>query len=421
MPDFSPAEQRALDAVDERWALDRLIELIAIPSIGGSDAECDAQHRLAEHYQRLGLDSDLWSIDLPEALAHPDFPGSEVYRSEAWGLVGATGNGEGPTLVLNGHIDVVPSGDPALWDSDPFHPTVVGDVVQGRGACDMKAGVVAALTTVKALQDSGVRLAGTLALHSVVGEEDGGLGAWATMRRGHRGDAAVILEPTRGTVHTASAGALSFRIEVTGRSAHGSTRDLGISAFESFWPIHLALRELEAERNADPDVRLRDHRLPYSLSIGTVCAGDWASSVPDRLVAEGRYGVAIGEGSAAARKVFEDRVARACTGDAWLRDHPATVTWPGGQFGSGVLPDGHPLLGWVQAAAAEVTGSVPPERAAPYGSDLRLYAAADIPTVHFGPGDSRLAHTSNERVGLGDLITVARAITLLAVRTCGAQ
>lgn len=414
-------EQRVLDAVDPRWALVRLVELIAIPSITGTAAESEAQHRLAAHFDRLGLDTDLWSIDLPEAMGHPDFPGMEAPRTEGWGLVGTTGGEDGPTLILNGHIDVVPPGDLTLWSGAPFEPRLDGDAVHGRGACDMKAGVVAALVAAKAVHDSGIRLAGTLALHSVVGEEDGGLGAWSTLRRGYRGDAAVVLEPTSGTVHTANAGALTFRIEVTGQAAHGATRDLGVSAFESFWPIHLALRELESERNADPDVRLREHRLPYSLSIGTVSAGDWASSVPDRLVAEGRYGVAIGETSAAARTVFEERVAQACAAAPWLADHPATVRWSGGQFGSGTLPSGHPLLGWVQSASAEIKGVTPPESAAAYGSDLRLYAAADIPTVHFGPGDVKLAHSAREQVDMSDLLDTARAVALLVLRTCGVR
>ena len=421
MPDLSRHEQRVLGAIDERWAAERLLELMAIPSISGSAAESEAQARLAGYFDPLGLDTDLWSIDLPEAFAHPDFPGTEAPRTEAWGLVGTTGGTEGPTLILNGHIDVVPPGDLSAWACDPFEPRIVGDVVHGRGACDMKAGLVAALVATKALQDSGIQLAGTLALHSVGGEEDGGLGAWATLRRGHRGDAAVILEPTSGTVHTANAGALTFRIEVAGRAAHGATRELGVSAFEVFWPIHLALRELETERNADTDVRLSEHGLPYALSIGTINAGNWPSSVPDRLVAEGRYGVAIGEPSSAARKVFEERVWQACAADPWLSDHPAVVSWSGGQFGSGSMPSGHPLLGWVQEAAADIRGVTPPERAAAYGSDLRLYAAEGIPTVHFGPGNVRLAHTSHEQVEVSDLLDTARAVALLILRTCGVR
>ena len=421
MAHVSSREQQVLDAIDSQWAFDRLVELMSIPSITGTAAESEAQHWLAGYFDPLGLDTDLWAIDLPEATNHPDFPGMEAPRTEAWGLVGTTGAGDGPTLILNGHIDVVPAGDVSLWAHDPFQPRVDGDVLHGRGACDMKAGLVAAMVVAKAVQDSGIGLVGTLALHSVAGEEDGGLGAWSTLRRGYRGDAAVILEPTSGSVHTANAGALTFRIDVAGRAAHGATRDLGVSAFEAFWPIHLALRDLETDRNADPDVRLREHRLPYSLSIGTVSAGDWPSSVPDRLVAQGRYGVAIGEPSAAARKVFEERVAHACARDPWLTEHPPTISWSGGQFGSGTMPSGHPLLSWVQAASAEIRGVTPPELAAAYGSDLRLYAAEDVPTVHFGPGDVTLAHSNREQVEMSDLLDTARAVALLVLRTCGVR
>ena len=138
-----------------------------------------------------------------------------------------------------------------------------------------------------------------LALHSVVSEEDGGLGAFATLRRGHRGEVAVITEPTSGRLVTANAGALTFRIEVAGRAAHGSTRQEGVSALEAFWPVHLALRELEARRNADRHPLFGDNPLPYGISVGTVRSGDWASSVPDLLVAEGRMGVRLEEDPAA--------------------------------------------------------------------------------------------------------------------------
>ena len=158
-------------------------------------------------------------------------------------------------------------------------------------------------------------------MHGVIGEEDGGLGAFATLRRGHRADAAVITEPTGGKLVVANAGALTFRIEVPGRSAHGSMRLSGRSAFEAFLPLHAALLELEADRNAVVDPLFGDQRLPYALSIGMVSTGDWPSSVPDRLVAEGRYGVLLGEEPQAARSAFEDAV-----GEASLKDDGCATT-----------------------------------------------------------------------------------------------
>ncbi|MFE2428950.1 ArgE/DapE family deacylase [Streptomyces sp. NPDC059373] len=416
-------ESAALAAVDEDAVAATLLDLLAVPSVTGSAAESELQHRLAGHLDRLGLDVDLWSMDLPTLRADPGFPGTEVPREEAWGLVATSPEGgDGPTMILQGHVDVVPPGDLARWEGDPFTPRVRGDVVHGRGACDMKAGLVANLAALAAIRAAGVRLHGRVAGHFVVGEEDGGIGAFGTLRRGHSGDACVISEPTGGTLVTANGGALTFRIEVPGLAAHASTRDAGVSAIDAYAPIGAALARLEARRNTGPDALMAEYPIPYSVSVGTLRAGDWASSVPDLLVAEGRLGVRLGEEPAAARADFERCVAEACAGHPWLRDHPAVVTWPGGQYASGRLDDGHPLRGLVAAAHADATGLPRPrERGAPYGSDLRLYAAAGIPTVQFGPGDVRLAHGNREQVSVSETVAVSRALVLAVLRTVGTE
>jgi len=416
-------ETAALAAVDEAAIARTLLELLAVPSVTGSAAESELQHLLARHLERLGLDVDLWSMDLPHLRAHPDFPGGEAPRTEAWGLVGGTQHrGDGPTLVLQGHVDVVPPGDPAQWADDPFRPRLAGDTVHARGACDMKAGVVAILAALAAIRQAGARLRGQVSAHFVVSEEDGGLGAFGTLARGHTGDACVITEPTSGALMTANAGALTFRIEVPGRATHGSTRYAGRSAIDAYLPIHDRLARLEARRNADADPLMAEYPIPYPLSVGTLRAGDWASSVPDLLVAEGRLGVRLGEDPAEARAELEACVAEACADDEWLRSRTATVTWPGGQFASGRLPAGHPLAALVGGAHADVTGGPrPAERGAPYGSDLRLYAGAGIPTLQYGPGDVRLAHGPREQVRLSEVVTVTRALVLATLRTVGVR
>ncbi|WP_331728246.1 ArgE/DapE family deacylase [Streptomyces sp. NBC_01176] len=414
-------ESAALAAVDEAGLAGLLTELIAVPSVTGSAAESELQHLLGQRLEHLDLDVDLWSMDLPALRAHPDFPGTEVPRTEAWGLVGSTpGQGEGPALVLQGHVDVVPPGDLGDWVGDPFVPRVVGDVVHGRGACDMKAGLAAVLTALAAIRTAGVRLRGRLAVHFVVGEEDGGLGAFGTLRRGHTGDACVIAEPTGSTLMRANAGALTFRIEVPGKATHGSTRYAGVSAVDAFLPVYRALAALETRRNVDRHPLLTGYPVPCPVSVGTLRAGDWASSVPGLLVAEGRLGVRLGEDVAHARAELEACVAEVCARDAWLRDHPARVTWPGGKFASGSLPEGHPLAALVGHAHADVTGGRPlPEAGAPYGSDLRLYAAEGIPTVQYGPGDVSLAHGPREQVRLSEVVTVTRTLILTALRAAG--
>ncbi len=420
---LSDAEVRVLDHLDERAIVDSLVALVRVPSVTGSDTESELQHSQAAAFADLGLEVDSWKFDLEELRADPRFPGTEAPRLEGYGLVGTSGEGI-PALMLQGHIDVVPTGDLDKWhDREPFSGRIRDGILHGRGACDMKAGVAVNLGVVSALLRSGATLERPIALHSVISEEDGGLGAFGTLVRGHRGDAAVLTEPTSGRLVTACAGALTFELSVSGRAAHGSTRLEGMSAFDAFLPIDRAIRELEAERNIDPDPVFSDYPLPYPISIGRIRAGDWASSVPDLLVAQGRLGVQLGEEPDAARAEFELAVSDASARDPWLRDHPVRITWPGGQFASGRLDDDHAFIGEVGSAVAEFTGgTAPSRRAAPYGSDLRLYTGiGGIPTLHYGPGDVRFAHAPREQVALDEVLAVARALTVLAVRRCGAR
>ncbi|MCW2684686.1 MAG: putative Acetylornithine deacetylase [Blastococcus sp.] len=423
MSDLTDAEARVLDAVDGGWIVDRLTRLVAIPSIGGSPAESEVQHELAGWLDELGCDVDTWQIDLAEAATAADAPGQEVERTEAWGVVGtlpAVEEGP-PALVFCGHTDVVPPGDLTLWNGDPFVPRIVDGALHGRGACDMKAGVVASLAALAAVRTAGVRLVRPVALHGVVGEEDGGLGAWATIRRGHLGDVCVIPEPTARAVVTANAGALTFRLEVQGHAAHAAMRDRGVSAVELFAHVHAGLQEFEAERQRNADPRFGDARYPYGLSIGRVRAGDWASSVPDRLVAEGRYGVRLGEPIADAQAAFSARLADICAAHDWLAAHPVRLAWSGGAFASGQLPSGHPLLPAMRDAVTDAGGGMPAERAIAAGSDLRQYAAAGVPTLHYGPGDLDLAHGPLESVPVAEVVTAARAFALLTLRSCGVR
>ena len=416
----SAAERRVLDHLDEDALVESLAELVRIPSLGGSDAEVEIQDVCAGWLRDLDTDVDRWDIDLEDLAADPWFPGAEVTRDQAVGVVGTTA-GEGmPGLVLQGHLDVVPAGDPENWlGIEPFSADIRDGALYGRGACDMKAGVAANLAVLRTLRDAGIRLERPLALHCVTGEEDGGLGAFATLRRGHRGEAAVITEPTSARIITATAGALTFRLEVVGRSAHGSMRLEGVSAFEAFLPLHRALLDFEAERNRDPDPRFLG-TLPYALSFGMVHTGEWSSNVPDRLVAEGRFGVQLDEDPRLARARFEDVVTEVAVKDPWLRENRPVVTWPGGQFASGHIDSDHPLVSEMSQAVLATGGELPPLNAGVYGSDLRLYTGiGGIPTLHYGPGDIEFAHAPLEQVPLDQLVQVTRALVVLSLRRCG--
>jgi acetylornithine deacetylase len=412
---------RVADAVAAVSAADLVAELrslLAVPSVTGSAAESAAQHDVERRLRAVGMDTDLWSIDVPATVAAPRFPGMEAARDEAWGLVGSWGRGEGATLVLNGHVDVVPPGG-AGWTVDPWAGEVRDGRVLGRGACDMKAGLVCQLLAVRALRDAGVGLHGRVLLQSVVGEEDGGLGTFATLGRGHVGDLAVICEPTRGQIVSATAGALTFRLVVPGRSVHASARLDGVDAIDNYVHLRAALRRLEQERNAAPHPLMAGYRLPYPISVGTLTAGNWASSVPDRAVAEGRLGVALGESVEDARAALERAVADACAEDPWLRHHPATVEWWGGQFAPGEVEPGAAVTRLVAGAHVRVHGAAPAVLGAPYGSDQRLLTGlGGIPTVLYGPGDVRQAHAPDESVPVCELVDVTRTLVQLIAAVC---
>lgn len=411
---------RIIEALDTEALVADLTTLVRFGPVTGTTAESAAQRYLAERLGDAGLAVDLWSEDVEALRDAQGSPGDETDRTELLGLAATTGPGL-PGTILVGHVDVVPIGDPQTWSVDPVGATISGDLLYGRGAADMLSGLAVNVAVARAVVASGVRLAAPLAVHSVASEEDGGLGAFATLRRGHRGGAAVITEPTDGNLVVASAGALTFRLEVAGLAAHGSNRLDGVSALEVFERVHRALLGLEERRNAGGDARFGDNPLPYALSIGMVSTGEWASTVPDRLVADGRYGVRIGEDPAAARAEFEQVLTDLGDTDPWLRDNPVVVTWPGGQFASGSVEAGEPLIDELSDAISTVRGVIPRRVAAPYGSDQRHYTAAGVPTVLYGPGSLADAHAPDEKVSLTDTVAVARTLAVLVARRCGAH
>lgn len=408
-------EAEVLNQIDRNVLLTDLAALIGIESLGG--AETPAQEWMAARLGSLGLDVDVWDIDIDVLRQHPAFS-MEVTRDRGLGVVGTFGEGAGPTLILNGHVDVVPVGDISQWTVPPFAATIRDGHVFGRGACDMKGGLAAALAALRALTACRVVLDGRVALQSVIAEEDGGAGTLATLLRGHRGDGALSMEPTELRLAPAHAGALSFRVRVAGRSAHGCVREEGVSALEAFRPVHDALLALEADRNR----RLRQplferYRLPYALSIGRLTTGDWPSSVPDLLICEGRYGIAPGEDAEAAKAEFARAVADAAGGHPYLAEHAPTVEWWGGQFMPATTALDAAIVSSTEAAITDVTGCPPRVEGMTYGADMRLLVQqGGIPTVLFGPGNVRRAHRPDESVPIDDLLTVARVIALTALR-----
>ena len=393
-----------------------------MPSISGSDEENQIVADLSQRMSRWDMEVDHWPIPLPETFAAEGFPGCEVARTEAWGLVGRIpGTAGGPSLMLNNHVDVVPPGNLKAWPrDDAFDGAFDATRVYGRGTCDMKGGLASALWAVRALADLQVPLRGDLLLACVVGEEDGGLGTFATLQRGWRADVCVIPEPTSLDLVPANGGALTFRLTVPGLAVHASRRTAGVSAIEKFFPVFAAIRALEARRNRDRDHMMARWDVAYPIEVGSVHAGDWTSSVPDMLVAEGRYGVRLGETPDHARADFEQAIAEVNARDPWLRSNPVELEWWGGQFASCRAENADPLLEAVARAHSSVSDHRQQQWGAPYGSDLRLMTyLAGVPTIQYGPGDVTLAHGPGESVPIDEVLTAAKTLAVLAMDHCG--
>ena len=337
----------------------------------------------------------------------------------------------GDALVLSGHLDVVPPGDPATWTADPWGAEIRDGALYGRGACDMKGGVVSILAAVRALGAAGDldRLAGELIVALVPSEEDGGQGTLAAIRAGVAGDMAIITEPSNLDVVVAHAGAITFRLTVPGRAAHASQRREGVSALDKLFVLSQALEADEARRNAaETDPLMTALGLPYPTIIGIVGGGEWASTVLDRVTADGRYGVRLGQSPADAEAELRAVIAAACAADEFLRDHPATIEITGGRFGSARVPSDHPLPVSLAETIEAVTGRRPAMLGEPYGADMRLFVnVAATPCVIFGPGDVRVAHSADEHVSLAEVEECARVLAawvsreLAAASRLGAQ
>lgn len=369
-----------------------LAALVRVPSLTGD--ELGAFEVVRDAARRLGLEAEIHEHDLEALRAHPDHPGEEAPRTNLYGLT-VTRPGNHRRLALNGHIDVVGTGTEPWQHGDPFSAAVDGNRLYGRGSVDMKAGVIAALHAMADAESDT-----EIVLHVVASEEDGGLGTFAALQRDANFDAVLIPEPTGFDVVCAQAGALTFRGTVRGKAAHAAHRLEGTSAIDVYMGIHQRLQRLEHTINEEVEHPLmRKLALPYPLSVGRIEAGEWSSSVPDRLRFEGRVGVPVGQRPEDAMAAFHEVV-----GDE------AEIEWPGGKFHPGETPHDHPFIATVAAAVTDERGSEARLAGVPWGADMRLYTARGIPAAMVGTTGIERAHAVDEWVDLAEVEAVSRII-----------
>ena len=378
-----------------------LEELVRIPSITGSEQRIQAS--VADLFDEITLDVETVEVDPEELATRPGFPGMEVPRTELTVVAGHLRTGRpGPRRLLVGHTDVVPPGDDTTWTTPPFQPFVRDGLLYGRGACDMKGGFVSAVEAVRLVRESEAEINGEVIVLAVPSEEDGGAGAFAAIGAGYTGNACVITEPTRLDVVVAHAGAITFTLTVPGRAAHASTRLEGVSALENLFHLVRALEDDEATRNeSESHPLMRSLGLPYPTIIGVVEGGSWASTVMDRVEADGRYGVRLGQDCDGAADELAAAISVASDGHPFLSENPVGVEVWGGRFDSASIPADDPLPQGLAASHRSTTGRAADVVGVPYGADMRLFVNhGNTPTVMYGPGDVRVAHAADEHVAL---------------------
>jgi succinyl-diaminopimelate desuccinylase len=335
----------------------------------------------------------------------------EIVRDEEGrpSVVARFGRGDRPALAWNGHLDVVPAGDPSAWRHPPFGAEVVDGTLVGRGAADMKGAVASALGAVSAIRRSGVELAGRLDLHLVADEELAGLhGTKVLNERGYLDqDAAVVGEATDLNIALAQRGGAWITGTARGRAAHGSTPQLGVSAITSMARFLLRIEEVL------PDI---EHPLVGrpTVNAAMIQGGSAPNVVADRCVVEIDRRIIPGETEPG--KVLEpfDRLA-----DAIRSDHSEVdLSFAIGLWTDAAEVTGDPAIADLcRAAVREETGRAPLDTGFTGITDARFYLNdRSIPTIILGPGSLGVAHTVNESVEIAQLVAAARVYARVFTR-----
>ncbi len=409
--------------------VDLVSELVCQQSVTGN--EKPAQEVVSSRLEARGLEVDTWEPDADELRDHPGFFETSSYVEQGYDdrpNVAATrdGVGDGRSLTLSGHVDVVPV-DEDEWSYDPWDPTVEDGRLYGRGSNDMLGGVASIIVAYEALDELDIELAGDLTIQTTVEEEDGGPGGvLSALERGYQPDAAIITEPSGlPNIGMASAGVMYFRIDVPGKSAHAARGYAGVNAIGKAAEIYRALDELDRERKSrisyEPAFRqnpkLEGHET--NLNVGTIEGGDWPSTVPSGVVLEGRIGWPPGETREEVRADVEAAVREVTETDEWLSDHPPEFEWFGWNAAPHELDTDEEIVQLARENAETITGGKTTFGGGSGGNDERFYNRYyDIPCPSVGPRGENI-HAADEYVEIDSLVETAQTLALTAVDWCG--
>jgi acetylornithine deacetylase len=393
--------------------------LVQVPSVTGQEGEAQKyMHRL---YSDLGLKVTSLDTDLDKMLRHEAYVKSDFdYRGRP-NIVGVMeGNPSARSLVLNGHIDVVPPEPIVEWEFPPWEGRVVGNKLYGRGACDMKAGLMANYHALKALLETEFKPEGTVILQSVIEEEPmAGGGTLACLVEGFTADALIIPEPNM-KIMIAHPGILFFKVRVIGKSAHAGAAHTGVNAIGKMNRVYDALVELDVRRAQDNHHPLFEKHSGRSchLNIGTYQAGDWISTVPGSAEITCRMSHLPAENADAVKHQVQQAVKKAAEGDEWLRQHPPEVIWYEKQaIPWEQAPDDPFILAFKSVADSTLKSNVE-VAGATWGMDTRLAPYFNMPALSFGP-DGENIHGVNEYVEIDSVLDCTKVLAAFIMDWCG--
>ena len=398
----------------------RLSDLVAIPSLLGAEAE--AQAWMADAYGASGLRVDRFDIDEPRLRSHRGWSPSLVSYHGRPNVVGvhAPRESTGRSLILNGHIDVVPVGNEAMWTTPPFRPRLEGDRLYGRGAADMKAGLVAALTAFDALHALGLEPAAPVYLQSVIEEECTGNGALACLVQGYHADAAVIPEPGNAVL-VGQLGVMWLALEVTGVPVHAMVAHTGTNAIDAARSLFAELKLLEREWNA-PNRRHPlwcAHEHPINFNLGRLVGGEWPSSVATTCRAEIRLSFYPDMTREQVKAAVEARLAEAHAAMPGRDGITWKVEYRGFQSEGCVLDRGQPLVTELAATHREVAGSDVELVVGTGTTDARTFNLyGPIPATCYGPTGADI-HGIDEWVSIDSTMQVTEVLARFVARWCG--
>ena len=388
----TPAHPNGRDPLSADYLAEVLADLIRIPSTNPGAYESDVARRVVEYFDGTPV-----SAELVESL-----PGRHS--------VGAilAGRGNGPRLILNGHLDTVPIDNETEWTTDPFGAEVRDGFMYGRGTCDMKGGLAAQIGVAHHLAARADRLEGSLVLHFAAGEERAEPGTLSLLEAGYTGDYGIVTEPTDLRIAAATRGLLPLRIRLQGRSIHASRSHLGINPT---WGLLWVLQALEGYRC---DLEQRHHHLLGSGSCTptVVSGGVTPNAVSDSVDLYVDRRLVPGETiETEVREVTERILAARPNGS----EVGVEVTVAYNRFEPAEIPIDSSLVKRLADSVENVTGTAGEVYGAPFSSDVRnLVNDAGIEAVNFGPGNVAECHCANERVEVRQLAGAARIIADLA-------